>query len=213
MIIYATSPSVDVFTRGGPAEFGQFGDMIGGLLNPIFGFITVVLLLRSLKVQNYDLENARIMRDLETLTRTLNDGKERFRHLMDLERLKDEAGHFSYYSMFVDIQSGHSIERYKIFTAHADAIVEDIKNTGNTQRPYFPIIDLVSVSNMIIATYAEIIHVEDYKFMRSIHASELLRFVYEARNYHLISAQNFSELNDFYSKYLPKHADPIAPPN
>ena len=32
---------------GGPDAFGQFGDYVGGLLNPIFGFLTVCLLIAA----------------------------------------------------------------------------------------------------------------------------------------------------------------------
>src|SRR4051812_28622631 len=34
------------------AVWGQFGDYIGGTLNPILSFISVVLLIQSLKLQN-----------------------------------------------------------------------------------------------------------------------------------------------------------------
>lgn len=47
LYFYFSSPNVktDGDKWGGPAEFGQFGDMIGGILNPIFGALTTFLLL------------------------------------------------------------------------------------------------------------------------------------------------------------------------
>lgn len=40
---------------GNQGDFGTFGDFLGGTLNPILGFATVVLLIRSLKLQSIDL--------------------------------------------------------------------------------------------------------------------------------------------------------------
>lgn len=42
-----------------PEEWGQLGDYVGGMLNPIFGFISVVLLIKSLTLQNEANENLR----------------------------------------------------------------------------------------------------------------------------------------------------------
>lgn len=51
VIVYLAAPNILASELGGPEEFGQFGDYIGGLLNPTFGFLTVCLLLYSNKVQ------------------------------------------------------------------------------------------------------------------------------------------------------------------
>ena|GEM_PF-3691179 len=42
---YLNGPNTAEDDLGGPAQFGQFGDYIGGLLNPVFGFLTVLLLI------------------------------------------------------------------------------------------------------------------------------------------------------------------------
>ncbi|MGL4476173.1 MAG: hypothetical protein ACRCT7_17220 [Shewanella sp.] len=44
---------------GNQEQFGQFGDYLGGVLNPILGFATVVLLVVSLKLQMNELALAR----------------------------------------------------------------------------------------------------------------------------------------------------------
>jgi len=44
---------------GGKTEFGQLGDYIGGLLNPILSFCTVVLLIWSIQVQLKELKATR----------------------------------------------------------------------------------------------------------------------------------------------------------
>lgn len=41
---------------GGPTQFGQFGDYIGGVLNPILGFITILLLLHAASLNKKQLD-------------------------------------------------------------------------------------------------------------------------------------------------------------
>lgn len=51
VFFYRSSSLLDNSTLGNTEKFGQLGDYIGGLLNPIFGFITVLLLIHSLKTE------------------------------------------------------------------------------------------------------------------------------------------------------------------
>ncbi|MBW3513203.1 hypothetical protein KO537_00440 [Shewanella sp. NKUCC01_JLK] len=44
---------------GSQSDFGTFGDFLGGVLNPILGFSTVVLLIQSLKTQREELADTR----------------------------------------------------------------------------------------------------------------------------------------------------------
>lgn len=39
-------------------KWGQFGDFIGGVLNPLFGFLAFILLLSTLHLQNRELQNS-----------------------------------------------------------------------------------------------------------------------------------------------------------
>lgn len=48
---YINADYVDYSELGTPAQFGQLGDYFGGMLNPVFGFLTVILLLTSIKEQ------------------------------------------------------------------------------------------------------------------------------------------------------------------
>lgn len=51
VVAYLYSPNIDRFTLGGPEEFGQFGDYVGGILNPIIGLITVILVYKTFNSQ------------------------------------------------------------------------------------------------------------------------------------------------------------------
>ena len=44
---------------GGPAEWAQFGDYVGGVANPLLGFVTILLLVISLKYQSDELAATR----------------------------------------------------------------------------------------------------------------------------------------------------------
>lgn len=51
---------VENLPKGGPDSWGQFGDFLGGLLNPVVGTITIVLLVRTLQQQGKAVEYQRI---------------------------------------------------------------------------------------------------------------------------------------------------------
>lgn len=51
-----------------PANWGTFGDFIGGLLNPVLSFISVILLIQSLTLQNE--ANADLRNELKNTERT-----------------------------------------------------------------------------------------------------------------------------------------------
>ncbi|WP_049629769.1 DUF456 domain-containing protein [Cellvibrio sp. pealriver] len=54
--VYLASSYVDPKKLGSAEQFGQFGDYIGGILNPIFGFVTIVLLINTFHNNNRQLE-------------------------------------------------------------------------------------------------------------------------------------------------------------
>lgn len=56
LIIYISSPKIDTSSLGGPDQFGQFGDYIGGILNPSLGFISVLLLFAAYQLQRTELQ-------------------------------------------------------------------------------------------------------------------------------------------------------------
>jgi hypothetical protein len=51
---------------GGPAAWGEFGDFVGGVLNPIFGLVTIVLLVESLVVERAEAEVRRLTDRLDS---------------------------------------------------------------------------------------------------------------------------------------------------
>lgn len=202
MIIYATSPSIDLFTRGSTAEFGQFGDMVGGILNPIFGFITVMLLLRSLSVQHNDLEHNKLLRNLESLTNLLNEHSRLFNEKMDAEALLDDEGRYSYRSAFINLSVDFSQDRSIETIKKADAIVESFEAGSPNNFINYHITDIISSSNIVISTYCHLIDLEEFRYIKAVYASRLLQFTHQANYYRLISHEGQSKIASMYSEYL-----------
>jgi len=55
-------------TSNNPEVWGQFGDYIGGIINPLFSFISIVLLIKSLTLQNE--ANITVRNELKNSERT-----------------------------------------------------------------------------------------------------------------------------------------------
>lgn len=68
---------------GSPEAWGQFGDYIGGLLNPVIGLVTIYLVIVNLKVIRKEAEDNR--RELASQNKTLRDELEDNRKRVDLE--------------------------------------------------------------------------------------------------------------------------------
>jgi hypothetical protein len=89
---YLNSPEVDIGVVGNRESFGQFGDYIGGILNPIFGFITVLLLLSTLKLQGREsdrLRNISIKNDVKAL---LEDALINFKKAVEADVFEIRSG-------------------------------------------------------------------------------------------------------------------------
>lgn len=82
ILIYRSSNSIEVSALGNAEKFGQFGDYLGGVLNPIFGFFTVLLLISSLRVQSKELTHSKIVTNAERVERLLESQKSAFKALI-----------------------------------------------------------------------------------------------------------------------------------
>ena len=92
------------------AVWGQLGDFIGGLLNPLFGFISIILLIQSLRLQNES--NRKLIEQISHTKRTekLKSFENLFFNLIDIKR-----GYFSQF--LVDIDTPQGTKTFKSDTA------------------------------------------------------------------------------------------------
>lgn len=89
---YLTSPNVDAGNWGGPEEFGQFGDMLGGILNPVFGFLTVILLIRTFKLESSKTSLERKLKNKEELLKLLDQAKSDNKRLIETSNFSNNEG-------------------------------------------------------------------------------------------------------------------------
>lgn len=99
VVAYLYSPNIDRFTLGGPEEFGQFGDFVGGVLNPIISIIMISLVYHALKSQrkieqdnreilNTHKKDAKFSQSLNILEKVQNDKKKLLENHHRVELLK-----------------------------------------------------------------------------------------------------------------------------
>lgn len=83
---YLNSNYVDIRHIGNQEELGQFGDFVGGILNPIFGFLTVLLLLNSIKEQrranSLFKEAEKVSSNKNQVVQAIDFYKEKLEHLL-----------------------------------------------------------------------------------------------------------------------------------
>lgn len=98
-VAYWYSPSIDRFTLGGPEEFGQFGDFVGGVLNPIISIIMISLVYHALRSQhkieqdnreilNTHKKDVKFSQSLNILDKVQNDKKKLLENHHRVELLK-----------------------------------------------------------------------------------------------------------------------------
>jgi hypothetical protein len=98
LLLYFYLSSPNVITTGdnrwgGPEQFGQFGDMLGGVLNPILSFVTVVILIYNLQMQIKLNEEQRAKNELTLITEILHDKKSELDSLTTTEYIYRADGH------------------------------------------------------------------------------------------------------------------------
>ena len=75
---------------GEPAEFGAFGDFVGGVINPLLGFITIWPLVKSLQFQREELANSR--EELAATRAEMEKGNEIYQSQMELQSRQNVRG-------------------------------------------------------------------------------------------------------------------------
>ncbi|HCS65151.1 MAG TPA: hypothetical protein DIW64_14380 [Cellvibrio sp.] len=198
---YLYSPTIESGKLGGPEEFGQFGDYIGGILNPVFGFLTVILLLQSLSVQHNDLNHNQTLRRLESLTILLQDSIIAFDEKMDSEVLEDEQGKFSYRSAFFSTADGFNQKRFENTRNCAEEILNGNMLGRENLFISYHIQELISLCNKVISTHAHIIQLEEFPFIRSIQSDSLISFTDRAHHYRLITEKTAINISNGYGGY------------
>lgn len=121
---------VQALPFGGPGEWGEFGDYVGGLVNPVIGLATVILVVRTLKVTRTEAADTR--RELSKQTGHLESQVKHFerREMLD-EMRKRLDGALSDWNLALEVPFA-GINRL-----HPDGELYSWKNVGNTTTRMF----------------------------------------------------------------------------
>lgn len=199
---YLESPSIDSTKLGNQEQFGQFGDYIGGILNPIFGFITVMLLIQSLSAQNKDLDHNKALRNMEALSKVLAESEKNFEDDIESESFEDEHGKYSFRSAFYKPEGGWIHERHENILAAIEAVVNETGMTQSNFYAYFRIARIKGLCDNIISTQIHIIEFEELDYLKRIHAARLINSVTRLEYFHLISSETSRKIRTDHAPYL-----------
>jgi hypothetical protein len=110
------------------AVWGQLGDFIGGLLNPIFGFISIILLIQSLKLQNES--NRKLIEQINDSKKSekLKSFENLFFNLIEIKR-----GYFSQFEIEFDTPQGIKKFSGNIAVDKLEVVIQHLKKSGKTE--------------------------------------------------------------------------------
>jgi hypothetical protein len=170
------------------AVWGQLGDFIGGLLNPLFGFISIILLIKSLSLQNES--NRKLIEQIENTKRTesLKSFESLFFNLIDVKN-----GYFSQFSLDISV----SVTEKKAFTKDVavdklERIIQKFRANAYTNEKIVEfLVDINSKNNIfsqIRCFYVIVKLIDD-------HLSDFNGFTREERKKYYRLLVNFTEFS------------------
>jgi hypothetical protein len=203
---YLKSPNVVTERWGGPAEFGQFGDMIGGLLNPMFGFITILIVLYTAHLQRNEMQRNKNLRDIESLYRLIEQSKSTFFTKLNediiLDITKNEIYSFNilHKKGKIQLMNGDSIEGI-ISTIHKTQSLDALVELEGFDNNYFAIFQLIHYYRRVINHFKELISLEDFHYAKADIANQLYLFHVQTYRYHLITKEEDQRVSNIIKQY------------
>lgn len=201
IVTYLNGDRVNYNEWGTPENYGQFGDFIGGLLNPVFGFLTVLILINSHNRQYRDSQLNENRKNCESLKVELVRDLQNFEILINQNALIDDSGNYSIASTCVPIKTPIDAKRYQALTSFMRARHEGTE-APEIDLPNQATILSASVSaTTIIAMYSELIRLETFEYSKDIYVSRLFQFAISVRRLYLIDLNNCNSIQNFYLQH------------
>lgn len=129
------------------AVWGQLGDFMGGLLNPIFGFISIILLIQSLKLQNES--NRKLIEQIENTKKTesLKSFENLFFNLIEVKN-----GYFSQFHVDINISASEKKTFTKDIAVHKlEIIIQKFKDNSYTHQKLVDFLSDINDKNNIFS--------------------------------------------------------------
>lgn len=128
------------------AVWGQLGDFIGGILNPIFGFFSIILLISSLKLQNES--NRKLIEQIEENKRNekLKSFENLFFNLIDVKR-----SYFDQFSIVFYTENEPKIFKNHIAVDKLEKVISHLKQSGQSQDQLVSFLEDINDKNNLFS--------------------------------------------------------------
>lgn len=168
LAIYLNSDYVNFYRIGDQEKLGQFGDYVGGILNPIFGFITVLLLLLNLKFEENLSEREQAFRHRDDINELLVLAKKEFKSVVEEEFFENRRGKkICFSNLYTEREEFNEffseISKYKlILEKHPNPTLMDVVGIIEAEKinpSYFSMYqEIINKMNDVIVIYNELIN-------------------------------------------------------
>lgn len=213
--VYLNSDHMEMTKLGNQEKFGQFGDYVGGILNPIFGFITVLLLIHTANLHKISLDDQiktakynEKFRKIDTLNQILKYTHSECNQSLRGGIVLSNGKKISYEELFTVQHNLGSIE-YQVLNEIIECIDCIHQNKFEKSNLYFFIIfELVKKHERLLNTYLEIFRIEDYQAAKENIAMQISNELIRINKYLLISQTREAEIRDeIYPYSHPKQSN------
>lgn len=194
--LYLSSPNVVTRSLGGPEEFGQFGDMIGGVLNPIFGFLTVILLIQTYNIAHSDnlKESRKSARDeIKLMITEFSEllEKRKNERVFALSAAERRTSLVRICNLSYDTHQKELVNLLQIITDEPDLDLDDVKHRKN-KIEISSMLDMRLTIVHVIELYLSLIDKNENDTLNAFTFIRLDDFLYTQKNHFLITQAEYS---------------------
>lgn len=129
---------------GDPAVWGQLGDYIGGLLNPILSFISLVLIVKSLGLQHDANEGLK-----EEIRNTRQTEKMRSFEARLFSMIDSQKNSFSSFSVRLRIGGRYKTRRGSVAVIQIEREIDSLRCRGCSDQEIFKFLEEIDTSDQI----------------------------------------------------------------
>lgn len=209
---YRASPKIDNQKLGGTAEFGQFGDLVGGILNPIFGFLTVLLLIYTANIQRSVALNERKDREVNSMHELIKRTKEAIDDYSQKEIFTDSKGNkFSYQSVYATTKKVDVHQKELLETA-----ISDMRNIDNREKLFsmnsltenhWIAFYLREQVKRLIGQYEHLLAIESFKYAKHDIASQFISYILDSNIEKICNREMHKSIRDISDNFVISHSD------
>lgn len=196
------------------AHYGQMGDFFGGILNPFFAMISIVLLLLTYNqtLKNSELEHQRVEREeirnvINETKKTINTLKSKKSFIISLDN-KDEIKSYIYFSV-EDCQNNESTNRYAfqkalMFTLASLKHPSNLSKESDELREYllthtalgsnfYNLAQIQSLTFRLLDLYIDYLKTQKSKSLHNLMYADFTNFIMESYTQLILTDDQYNE--------------------